>query len=130
MHSLFALNDGASERMRSVGFFRFVPLISGLLILAEVALISWRIVPMVYGQTAVPLHYNIHFGVDTVGDWWRIYTVPAVALMVLIINMSLARFFFRRERALSYMAVGSTILLEGILFVSTIFIILLNISYG
>ncbi len=116
--------------MRSVGFFRFVPIVSGLLIVSEIALISWRIVPMIYGQTAVPLHYNVHIGVDTVGDWWRIYTVPVVALLVLLVNFGLARFFFRRERALSYMAFGATLLLEGVLFIATIFIILLNISYG
>ena len=116
--------------MLSVGFFRFVPIISVLLIVIEVGLISWRIVPMIYGQTVVPLHYNIHFGVDTIGDWWRIYTVPVLALVLLILNMGLARFFFKRDKALAYMAAGATLLLEVILFVASLFIILLNISYG
>jgi hypothetical protein len=130
MRSLFTLHEGGSERLRSVGFFRFVSIVCALLLLAEVALISWRVVPMIYGQTAVPLHYNIHFGVDTIGDWWRIYTVPAVGLVMLLLNMGLVRYFMKGERALSYMSAGATLFLESILFVATIFIILLNISYG
>lgn len=116
--------------MLSVGFFRFVPIASALLLVTEVALIIWRVIPLVYGETAVPLHYNIHFGVDTIGDWKRVFTVPVIGLAVLCLNMFLARYFFSRERALSYIAAGSALFLECILFVATIFIVLLNISYG
>ncbi|MFA5946938.1 MAG: hypothetical protein WC813_02855 [Patescibacteria group bacterium] len=130
MRSLFTLHEGSDQRLWSVGFFRFVPIICVLLILTEIALISWRVLPMVYGQTAVPLHYNIHFGVDTIGEWWRIYTVPTIGLVMLLLNMGLIRYFMKGERALSYMAAGATLFIESILFVATIFIILLNISYG
>jgi DMSO reductase anchor subunit len=130
MPSLFSSREAGGERAPGAGFFRFVPIASLLLIIAEVALISWRVVPMIYGQTAVPLHYNIHFGVDTIGDWRRIFTVPVIGLLILLINTALARFFLKGERALSAMAAGATLFLEVILFVATIFIILLNISYG
>lgn len=116
--------------MLSIGFFRLVAVVSLLLITLQVGLISWRIVPLISGQTAVPLHYNIHFGVDTIGAWWRIYTVPAVALVMLALNLGIGQYFFNRDRALAYMAMGATLLLEVILFVASLFIILLNISYG
>ncbi len=130
MRSLFPLADKGGERLLSIGFFRLVPSVSLFLIVVQIGLISWRIVPAIYGQTAVPLHYNIHFGVDTIGDWWRIYTVPTLALCILLINMGLAQFFFVRDRALAYMAGGATLVLEAILFVASLFIILLNLSYG
>lgn len=124
------MSGKGGERMLSITFFRLVALFSAVLIVCEIALISWRIVPMIYGQTAVPLHFNTHFGVDTVGAWWRIYTVPAVALILLVGNMFLANYFFHRERVLAYMAVGATLILETVLFGAMIFIVLLNISYG
>ena len=32
------------------------------------------------------LHYNIIFGVDLVGDWWRIYYLPLAGVAVTLLN--------------------------------------------
>jgi hypothetical protein len=130
MRPIFSLKDRDGEGMHRVRFFRFAWITSALLVVAQAALPAWRILPLVYGQTAVPLHYNIHFGVDTIGAWWRIFTVPVVGLAFLLLNAGLAKFFFKRERALSVVAAASTLTLEVILFGAIVFIVLLNISYG
>ena len=32
------------------------------------------------------LHYNIIFGVDLIGDWWRIYFLPLAGVLVIFLN--------------------------------------------
>ena len=32
------------------------------------------------------LHYNIIFGVDLLGDWWKIYFIPLAGILVILIN--------------------------------------------
>jgi len=116
--------------MRSLLFFRACWGAVLFLLLFQILFPAWRIVPLIYGQTAVPLHYNIHFGVDTIGEWWRVFTVPAVGLAIALINGVSARRLWKREKMLAYLAVGATLFLEVFLSVAMVFIVLLNISYG
>ncbi len=32
------------------------------------------------------LHYNIIFGVDLVGNWWQIYYLPAIGILIILLN--------------------------------------------
>ncbi|TAK97075.1 hypothetical protein EPO05_00220 [Patescibacteria group bacterium] len=50
------------------------------------------------------LHYNVYFGVDIMGDWWQAYSLPGVALVFLLINLSMAyTFYARKERIAAYL---------------------------
>ncbi|MBI2037791.1 MAG: hypothetical protein HYT15_02570 [Candidatus Magasanikbacteria bacterium] len=42
------------------------------------------------------LHYNIIFGVDSVGEWWQIYFPPLIGVLVILFNClcSLAVYFY------------------------------------
>ena len=116
--------------MRNLMFFRVCWGLVFFFLLFQVLLPAWRILPLIYGQTAVPLHYNIHFGVDTIGEWWRVFTAPVVGLLIAVINGAAAKYLWQREKMLSYLAVSSTLFLEFLLSVAMVFIVLLNISYG
>ncbi len=43
----------------------------------------------------VPLHYNLIFGVDSVGSWKRLFLIPAIGFIILIFNNFLAHFFYK-----------------------------------
>lgn len=43
----------------------------------------------------VPLHYNLIFGVDSVGSWKRLFLIPAIGFTILIFNNFLAHFFYK-----------------------------------
>ncbi len=119
-----------AERMRSLLFFRISWACILILILFQVFFPVWRILPLIQGQSSVPLHYNVNFGVDNIGEWWRVFTAPAVGLLFALVNALGAHILWKREKMLSYVIVGSTLLLELILAAAMIFIVLLNISYG
>jgi hypothetical protein len=104
--------------------------LSVLFWLLSVALPAWRVVPEIVGKTAVPLHYNIHFGIDTVGPWWQIFVVPAVGLLFMVMNLIAARMTWRRDPMLSYTIAAATAFIELLLLVAMIFIVFLHLTYG
>ena len=116
--------------MIKLRFFRVVGVLSFLVWVATVVLPSVRVVPIIYGKTAVPLHYNIHIWIDTVGPWWRIYLVPAIGLTIMIVNILLARYMWSRDPVLSYIVGAATLALQLILLTAMIFIVYLSLQYA
>ena len=78
---------------------------------------------------AIPLHYNIHFGVDLFGSPWRIFMTSIWGLCVFVVNTILAAVFWKQQRMLSYGLLCATSLIEFVLFVASIFTTLLVLSY-
>lgn len=118
------------REMLRLRYFRILVLLALVFWLGSVVLPSVRVVPIIYGKTAVPLHYNIHVGVDMVGPWWQIYFVPAVGLLTFGVNVLLARFMWTRDPMLSHVAAAATAVIELLLFVAMIFIVFLSLSYA
>lgn len=47
------------------------------------------------------LHYNIIFGVDLVGEWWRLYLKPLVGIAVLLLNYTFSNMFYSTDKFLA-----------------------------
>ncbi len=72
------------------------------------------------------LHYNIYFGVDFVGDWRNVYIMPALAFLIFLINLVLSRFFYYKERFISYLFAVMALLIQLLMAVGVGSIILIN----
>lgn len=73
-------------------FFRdvwvWVPL---MLVIMIQSFLWWSMLTSIRRDTdTIFLHYNIIFGVDLVGKWWRIFYLPLMGIGVLMINYFLA----------------------------------------
>lgn len=110
--------------------FRWCFALSLLFILITVALPLWRLFPDVIGKEVVPLHYNIHYGVDWTGVWWQLFLLPASGLGVVILNALMAFILIKREKMLVNVAMISSVILTAFLFLAMVFVVLLNITYG
>lgn len=110
--------------------FRYTAAATALLIAATVALPLWRLFPGLYGLPVIPLHYNIHYGVDATGAWWQIFTLPVISMAFFVVNCGIALFFVRRNPLLTGMALCWSVLLASILFAAMVFVVSLNIVYG
>lgn len=71
----------------------------------------------------IPLHYNIYFGVDLIGNKGQILKLPFVGLIVLGVNYFLARFVYGKERFVSYILVDAALAVAIILFLAGVFIL-------
>lgn len=116
-------------QMFSRRFFKIASLTGLALIVFAFAFPIWQLFPDIRERIAIPLHYNIHFGVDLFGPWWLIFTFPAVGLIILILNFVMAFFLWRREKVLSYFFVSVSIITSLVALTSTIFVVLLNLTY-
>lgn len=125
----FLERDAGGLRMRDHRFFRVIAVLTILLWLFEILFPTWRILPLIYGQSTVPLHYNVHLGVDSIGEWWKIYLTPAIGLLFIAVNLIVARMTWKKEPMLAYLAAASTLLMHIILCIAVLCIVLLNISY-
>ncbi|MBU0531137.1 MAG: hypothetical protein ABIG32_00220 [Candidatus Uhrbacteria bacterium] len=119
----FAMRD----LFRNSPLYRWLTLLSGLLVIATFVLPIWKLIPNLDGANFIPLHYNIYFGVDRFGPWYYIFMMPALGLLLLIINIIFEGIYVKREHILSIFFAVCTVAVEALLFGSMILIVLLNL---
>lgn len=49
------------------------------------------------GQDLFVAHYNVDFGIDSIGDGRRVFSAPLLALAVIVLNFLLTAIFARRK---------------------------------
>lgn len=94
-----------------------------------VAGMLWQLYPNVLTQQVVPLHYNIHFGVDRVGPGWRLFIPSLVAVVLTLANMLSASAMWQRERVVALAFVVASLLVNVLVLLHIVFIVLLNLAY-
>lgn len=72
------------------------------------------------------LHYNIYFGVDAIGNWKSLFFMPTLAIALLFLNLTLSRFFYYKERLVSYLFAGMALVLQFLMAVGVVSAILIN----
>ena len=77
-------------------------------------------------QTVV-LHYNILSGIDLLGQWYQIYTLPLIGIVLLVFNYVVAYRIYSRQVTFSYFLTIASSLEQIILLISTFFVILVNL---
>jgi hypothetical protein len=121
---------GRMAILKGSQYFRICGMLSLLFCALSGGLIVWRLFPGLYGQDVVPLHYNIHYGVDWTGVWWQIFTLPVGGLMIVLLHAFLTVLLVRREPILAKIVSIATVVLTALLFIATVFVVLLNLVYG
>lgn len=73
------------------------------------------------------LHYNVYFGVDMLGGWKNLFLLPAVGLILFLINFFLSLYFYKRkERIASYLLLMATLMIQLSLIVASVSVIIIN----
>lgn len=114
--------------MASRRFFRLTFSASAFLFVAGVVGILVALFPEITQLPVVSLHYNIHFGVDTVGAWWRLFIPSTVALCITVGNMAYAAHIWLREYVIAYAFALAALFVNIFVFLHIVFIVLLNLS--
>lgn len=74
----------------------------------------------------MPLHYNVYFGIDLMGDWHQLSIIPLFGLLVILINQSIATLIYLKEKMLAYFLTGATLAIQILLFLAGLAIVWLN----
>ncbi|OGL89117.1 hypothetical protein A3H75_00280 [Candidatus Uhrbacteria bacterium RIFCSPLOWO2_02_FULL_51_9] len=72
------------------------------------------------------LHYNIHFGVDFLGEWFLAFVPPLVGILFMMANSVLVWWFWMRLRVLSLIVIAATVVLQGTLLGVAVLLVALN----
>ena len=107
--------------------FRRTTVVSGALLLLTVALPIWKIIPIGADNPFIPLHYNVYMGIDEFGPWQSVFVLPAIGLVLLLVNVVLQGTLHRHEKVLSTFFAVATVASEAVLLVSMTLIVLLNL---
>ena len=73
------------------------------------------------------LHYTSLFGVDLVGEWWKIFYLPVGGLVIVLVNFTVSFLFYRMDKFLSRFLCIFTLLIEIFLTIAIWLIVGLNI---
>lgn len=92
--------------------------------------IYWQLFPDVMTAQIVPLHYNIHFGIDHTGSWWQLFVPSAIAFVVTLGNFAAAVALWRRERVLAYAFAVAALAFDIVMAVGSVFVVFLNLLYA
>jgi hypothetical protein len=105
------------------------PAIFFSLLLAFLANVGiWIALRWIVGPTdqLIILHYNVYFGVDSIGDWRSVFLMPALAGGLMIVNLFLSRFFYYKERLVSYLFAGMALLIQLLMIIGVASVIIIN----
>lgn len=59
------------------------------------------------------LHYNVYFGVDVIGEWWQVYFLPLIGLLIIAVNTILGDLFYqKKERLVAHLLMLATFIVQ------------------
>ena len=108
-------------------FFRVTFLLAILLNFSIWSLIAFKFIPLVEVGQPIPLHYNIYFGIDFIGDWYKLLFIPLLGIFFIITNFILSDIVYLRDKVISYFLLGANVFTQLILLIGTYMIILINL---
>jgi len=123
------MREGEEPKLRLKNFFvdrvNIFFLLTGIVLNIILWLyLSWKIKPT---NELISLHYNIYFGIDLIGEWYRIYILSLSGLIIYFINLVLSFILYKRGRIISYVILTMTLFLQIILLIAAIFIVKQNV---
>lgn len=79
-----------------------------------------------YSHEMIPLHFNIIYGVNFVGESRLIYQVAVLGLVIFAMNLLLSQLIYQREKLFSYFLLVGSSFVQIVLLVSLVSLINLN----
>ncbi len=74
----------------------------------------------------VPLHYNVYFGIDLIGKWYKIFTIPLAGFFIILINLILYSFIYLKEKIIKYFLGVATLISQILLLIAAFVMVLIN----
>lgn len=72
------------------------------------------------------LHYNILFGVDYIGEWWRVLFLPITGLLIFIMNFILGWLLFHKDKLISIILNSISLLCQIFVLIASGILVFLN----
>lgn len=98
----------------------------GIALLINIIHVTFLYFKIGWQNSTILLHYNVVYGPDFVEKATMVYLVPLTAFIILIINATIAGFFYRKEKLPAYFLNFATIAVQLIFLVAAVMIVRIN----
>ena len=102
----------------------FIFILAFLANIASWVWVLWNIRPQ---EDTLFLHYNILFGVDYIGEWWRVLFLPITGLLIFIINFVLGWLLFHKDKFISIILNSISLLCQIFILIASSILVFLNV---
>ncbi|MFH0923344.1 MAG: hypothetical protein V1825_01285 [Candidatus Falkowbacteria bacterium] len=100
-----------------------------LIVLVIVNLLNWAAALFInknVSQKLVFLHYNVNFGVDLIGDVSRVYVIPLLGLVIIVVNFILLTFIHKHSKFIVHLLLGAALMANLFLLAAIASVYLIN----
>jgi hypothetical protein len=110
-------------------YLRHLPntIMIGLSLLLNIMIWGWLLWYIRPQSDLIFLHYNVLFGVDLIGPWYQVLTIPIIGLCILLVNSALGWFFFGKDKFISYVLNAVGVISHVFLVVVAMLLVFLNV---
>ncbi len=70
----------------------------------------------------IPISYTI-FGINKWGRWYEVFILPAMGLLILLLNLILSFIIYKKERFGVYLLLGTALVAQGFILISVLSLI-------
>lgn len=129
LENVYVFLDGLKNDARRVGSFLFVRIFFILILAVNIS--NWALAANIFSQINAPqmaLHFTVDFGIDYYGSVRKIFILPALGLLLWLINSCLMLIFSKNKDLayISYLLLSSSLFSNIILFASLLSVYFLN----
>lgn len=100
-----------------------------LIILLTINLLNWIVAFTInknVSQDLVFLHYNVTFGVNLIGSVIKVYIIPLLGFIIILINFVLLVFIHKQSRFVVHLLLTSALLANIFLLIAITLVYLIN----
>lgn len=98
-----------------------------LSLLVNICAWVWLLINIHSNVDQIFLHYNILFGVDLVGSWYQVLTIPIAGLLILLLNAVLGWFLYKQDAFAAYILNAIAVFVNILLLISAALLVFLNV---
>ena len=98
--------------------------VSLLLNIATWVWLLWQIKPQ---TEPIFLHYNILFGVDYIGEWWKVLYLPIAGLFIIFINGILGWVMFGKDKFSAELLNFVSVVCQVFILIAAALLVFLNV---
>jgi len=110
-------------------YFKHLPhlIILPLALILNLANWVWLLIKIRPQADPIFLHYNILFGVDYVGEWWRVLLLPLAGLLIFLVNGIIAWMIFSKDKFAAELLNFTSLLCQIFLLIAGALLVFLNV---
>ena len=110
-------------------YFKTLPNLIMILASLLVNILSWLwLVFQIHPQPEpIFLHYNVLFGVDYLGSWWKVFYLPLFGLLILLTNFIIGWSLFGKDKFIAQILNAVSVFCQIFIFIASALLVFLNV---